>query len=446
MLIDFKTKNFRTYFDEANISMIPSLKRDLKETLITNGNYKFLPNAVIFGANASGKSNILIAIEMLKEFILSKTINSTENDFNAVKNMLPLCFFAHDEEKYYSPMIFSITFLNNFNEYNYSLSLLNKKDTGISVNKEILLINNNEIFNRRDNIVHINTSNNILKYYDKKMIINFKESTKLLEKMLSINLSKTSLFTEWFSSINNNIVKDITEYFFKKLLIFNNIEDLNILLPINDKEVNDKKKYFVNRNISALLRNADFGPQKIEFEGSKIENDDNNYVLSPKSVYNINGKKLIIDSELMESEGTIKLCKFFSPFINVIHDGSTLILDEFDSSINPELIVGIIKVFDNPKINKKGAQLIFTTHNPIYLNKNLFRRDEILFVEKDSKTYESKIYSLDDFNIRNDEVYLKNYLSGKYVDIPSIDFENIMMEIMKAAEDFGNGKKDTTTK
>ena len=115
--------------------------------------------------------------------------------------------------------------------------------------------------------------------------------------------------------------------------------------------------------------------------------------------------------------------------------GSTLVIDELDASIHPMAIMNIINIFHNDEINKNGAQLIFNTHNPIFLNNALLRRDEIKFVEKEDKG--SIQYSLSDFGtngsngVRNTEDYMKNYFVNKYGAIKDIDFSDIFTEKMR---------------
>lgn len=111
--------------------------------------------------------------------------------------------------------------------------------------------------------------------------------------------------------------------------------------------------------------------------------------------------------------------------------GCVFIMDEFDSSLHPEIVKGIIALFNDPEVNKNGSQLIFTTHNPIYLNNKIFRRDQILFVEKDKESFQSEIYTLADFSsteVRNDENYLINYFKGKYSSMPYIDFSSVISQ------------------
>jgi AAA15 family ATPase/GTPase len=152
------------------------------------------------------------------------------------------------------------------------------------------------------------------------------------------------------------------------------------------------------------------------------------------SIYKSGKRDVIVPAELMESRGTLKLLDFAIPFENLFFKGGIFVLDEFDAAIHPELIKGIIALFNDQSANKKGAQLIFTSHNPIYLSNKIFRRDQIKFVEKDKDTFESTIYSLADFgstDVRNDQNYLLNYFKGKYGTLPYIDFSKLFAEEAK---------------
>ena len=140
---------------------------------------------------------------------------------------------------------------------------------------------------------------------------------------------------------------------------------------------------------------------------------------------------LTIDSKYTESLGTRNLLKLTAVVFDVISRGGFLAIDEMDASINGEIIAGIINLFSDPEINKKNAQIIFTTHNPIYLTGDIFRRDEIMFLEKDKETHLSKGFTLHDLNIRNDENYLKNFINGNYMRINPIDFNEIYNDTMR---------------
>ena len=115
------------------------------------------------------------------------------------------------------------------------------------------------------------------------------------------------------------------------------------------------------------------------------------------SIFETTEKNTAIPAELFESYGTIRFVNMFPLVVNALLNGGTLMVDEFDASIHPMALMNIINIFHNDEINKKHAQLVFNTHNPIFLNANLFRRDEIKFVERDDDTHCSIHYSLSDF-------------------------------------------------
>lgn len=131
----------------------------------------------------------------------------------------------------------------------------------------------------------------------------------------------------------------------------------------------------------------------------------------------------------------------FPLVVNAILNGSTLVVDEFDASIHPMALMSIINIFHNDDINTNRAQLIFNTHNPIFLNSNLFRRDEIKFVERDDETHYSKHYSLSYFGttgekgVRMHDDYLKNYFVSQYGAIKDIDFTPIFENLKESRKE-----------
>ena len=153
-----------------------------------------------------------------------------------------------------------------------------------------------------------------------------------------------------------------------------------------------------------------------------------------------NNLKKAIPAEIYESYGTIRFVNIFPLVIRAIRNGETLVIDEFDASIHPMAIMNIINIFHNDDINKKNAQLIFDTHNPIFLNSNLFRRDEIKFVERDDETHFSKHYSLSDFkttgdnSVRKGQDYMHKYFISQYGAIKDIDFTPIFEILIERSE------------
>lgn len=180
-----------------------------------------------------------------------------------------------------------------------------------------------------------------------------------------------------------------------------------------------------NDLLDAFVKATDCGPQELCFRHDK--RDDNELHLY--SQYKTNNGFSLIPAPLMESRGTLKMIDFVILFQKIFNEGGTLIMDEFDNALHPEIVKGIISMFGDQDLNIDGAQLIFTTHNPIFLNNKIFRRDQIIFIEKDSESYRSVLYTLADFGseeVRNDENYLINYFKGKYSSMPYIDFSALL--------------------
>ena len=165
-----------------------------------------------------------------------------------------------------------------------------------------------------------------------------------------------------------------------------------------------------------------------------IDGDNNEAKLCSLFKQSINGTA--IPAELFESYGTIRFINMFPLVVNALLNGGTLIVDEFDASIHPMALMNIINIFHNDELNINHAQLIFNTHNPIFLNSNLYRRDEIKFVERDDNTHASSHYSLSDFGtagkngVRKNEDYMKNYFVDRYGAIKDIDFTPIFEELI----------------
>ena len=147
-----------------------------------------------------------------------------------------------------------------------------------------------------------------------------------------------------------------------------------------------------------------------------------------------------LDADLIESVGTIRLIGIMPVIISSLRKGAVLVIDELDASLHPMIVMNLISIFHNNSVNKNGAQIIFNTHNPIYLNHNLLRRDEIKFVERDKANKSSSLYALSDFkangeaSVRKTSDYMKNYFISRYGAIEDIDFTDIIADVLKGAE------------
>ena len=435
MLLEFKIKNFKSFKEETSFKMIPAPKiKDLEYSLISKkvkGNIiKALPVAVIYGPNASGKTNIISAMDVFRSIILKGNIKNNEAYTTPNTAVDRLELIPNIESKENETVDFYIKFttkklliemdlkigLGKFLQEEYSRSILNEK----------LKINNQEIYNRNSNIVEIGKINEISKYLIKCF------SKDVLEKISNANLDKQELFFNGiFKTLCSKEIYDIINNWFENDFKIVYRSDKIQSFPISD--VKDKgKKYFVDKMLD--LAGKDFGITSTNI-AYPIKEDKND--IEPLSLIKLeNGKAgAVIPATIFESFGTIRFLNIFPMIVSTIKNGATLVMDEMDASIHPMAIMNIINIFNNDEINKNGAQLIFNTHNPIFLNNNLLRRDEIKFVEKNEKG--SVHYSLSDFGtsgkagVRNTEDYMKNYFISKYGAIENIDFSNVFEELEK---------------
>lgn len=426
MLINYIFSNFRSFKNKTSLSMKAGTQRTLNENLIRQDGNRMIPSTVIYGANASGKSNIIMSLAVMKEIILSGSLESNILDLNN----LELYPFAHNG--YERPMLFEIEFINKGYHLIYGfevLCTLFKKGSRRIVSERLSVVD------RKSNEIKLfeRNSNSVLIMKDKKALEVIQFNEKLLgefQKRINTNLDDAELFLSraFKSTISNELAEAVIDFFRNKLIVVSDftLKKTNLTFSLEDMPKKDFLAW--NKILDGFVKNADFGPQSIAFKSTKTDNKDL-ADMELVSIYKNKNQNMIIPAELMESRGTLKLLDFAIPFESLFVSGGVFVLDEFDAAIHPELIKGIIALFNDQTVNKNGAQLIFTTHNPIYLNNKIFRRDQIRFVEKDKDMFESVIYTLADFGseeVRNDHNYLINYFKGNYGTLPFIDFSKLL--------------------
>lgn len=428
MLLEFKFKNFKTFQKETLFSMTPANKiKDIEysvlKTKIGKKEYKVLSSAVIYGPNASGKTNIISALEVFKSIILKGNIKNGDYAFTspneAVKKLELIPNLSLDKPQ---SVEFEIKFITSGIVYQYGIQIDLGTFLDSNYNRKILsetlLINEKMIF-KRDSSLKIGDINVI----SDMLIAAFDKNAS--ENMAQNNLNDEELFlTGLFKSLySSQIVNSITEWFKNKCKVFLRANLMTIEPHIEKAE---KNQAFMDKTLNQAIKLFGIHGNNIAY----VKSNDNNE-MSPYSILS-NGKAIPV--EIFESCGTERFLNIFPIIIETLQTGATLIVDEFDASLHPMALMSIVGAFHNDEINKKGAQLIFNTYNPIFLNRNIFRRDEIKFVDIDDNTGISNHYSLSDFGtsgpngVRNTEDYMKNYLLNHYGSIRNIDFSNILKE------------------
>lgn len=388
MLLEFSIKNVLSFKEKFTFSLIAAPLKEknerLKDNLFQiNGKTKVLKTAAIYGANASGKTNVIKALQSFLMFITIQSKNITENE---KINIFPFCLKSDYEA---APSEFEIYIKDVNTIYHYQLVL-----TQYEVIKESLKIKKQKsstVFERHKDNISVNKKYEIISELNQK---------KMIAKNALV-LTKAAIFNE-----------AITIHFLDFLI---RINTLSLAYEENYKKISiDLLKNQHSKNIiTELLKLADSTINGIEVDSSDVYVSKNVYNEEKNIVQQIG---LSIDST--ESEGTKKLFYIAGPIIKALKYGFTIFVDELDTSIHPLLLKELIEIFHNPKQNPNNAQLVFTTHNTSLLNNNLFRRDQIWLVEK-NHFGESQLYSLADFDkIKNDEKIEQNYLIGKYGAIP----------------------------
>lgn len=441
MLLEFRASNYKSFKDELVFSMLRAPKQSgldysLFEPKIGAAKYKVLCSAVLYGPNASGKTNIIGAMDTFKSIVLRGNIrNGAEQDSpNAAAHSLELIPNNTTNERL--PIAFSITFIEHdvLVEYAFAAEIggFLEKDSERKIVFEQLKVNNKIIFTRNSKL-SIETLSPI-----KKFLVNeFKQNEESAIALASHNLQKDELFlTNGFKAMfSTKLVSLITGWLDNKFMVIYRADSLRLIRKFADPK---ERSLYIEKtlNEAAGLFGVTSNQLGYAVDDSKTEAKLHSYFedISKK-------KGVAMPADVFESYGTIRFVNIFPLVVNAILNGSTLVVDEFDASIHPMALISIINIFHNNEINVNQAQLIFNTHNPIFLNSNLFRRDELKFTERDEKTGYSTHYSLSDFGtagingVRKNEDYMNRYFVSQYGAIKDIDFAPIFENLVEGRKE-----------
>lgn len=433
MLLQFKTENFKSFLDEMNFSMTPAPKqKDLEYSIlehkIGNKTYKGLCSAIIYGPNASGKTNIISAMDVFKEIILKGNIRNSDELRSPNISEGKLELIPNNLNKCPKPTKFYIRFVEGDllveYELNIDLGLFLDRNYQRKIKFESLRINDKTIYERTDQIEFFD-----LKSIEKCLINEFRENEESAKSIARNNLNETELFlTNGFKMMfSSKLVSFILEWFEEKFIVIYRADATEIKSKLDNTEGG---KIFINRTTNDAAKLFGINSNAL---GYVVPEDGGEPQLC--SIFKDNG--VAIPAKHFESYGTVRFINMFPLILKSLVEGSVLVLDEFDANIHPMALMNIINLFHDDDINKKNAQLIFNTHNPIFLNANIVRRDEIKFVERDDETHLSTHYSLSDFKtsgsngVRKADDYLKHYFLGRYGAVKDIDFYDLFETLIK---------------
>lgn len=436
MLLEFKTKNYKSFVEETKFSMVAAPKqKGLDYSLciekIKGKNVKGLCSSVIYGPNASGKTNIIGAMDVFRSIVLRGNIRNSEEKSSPNPAAAALELIPNNILRESGPVELSVEFIEDGFQIGYYLCM----DLGTfldseyerKIMKEELVVNGEQVFHRAEDLVIQNLK--VMKSY-------VQESTgkdiKGLVEIAKNSLNQEELFlTNGFKLIfSQAFVKLITDWFTNKLMVIYRADSMQLIKRFADPQ---KKAVYVEKTTDKAAKLFGINSNAL---GYVVSDDDSEAKLCSLFKSDKGKKASAMAAELFESYGTIRFINMFPLVLRAILTGGTLIVDEFDASIHPMALMSIINIFHNDDVNIHHAQLVFNTHNPIFLNSNLFRRDEIKFVERNDDSHYSKMYALSDFGttgdkgVRKHADYMKNYFVSEYGAIKDIDFTPIFEEII----------------
>ena len=418
MLLEFTVGNYRSFYEKKTFSMLAQgLSEEAKDNVTSLLSYDILKTMAVYGANSSGKSNLINAIQTMKSCVLS-SVKLNPNDSLYYEPFL----LVKDNNK---PTLFEMTFLKNDFCYRYGFSY-----TQNTIVDEWLFRRTTK--RSKEQALFIRNSEGIA-FEDNK----FPEGIGLESKV-----NDNRLFLSLCAQLGGEISNKVISWF---------ESDFNVVSGLNNQEYRSfSKKLFHQKKEASKVAMSLFKKLQLGFgeistyeKDLKIPEDAPNEEIpffikvvgakdieieSVHQMYDKNGKscgmvKFSFDDK--ESSGTRKLFDMSGPIFDTLENGLVLVIDELDAKMHPLISQEIIRLFNNPKTNPKNAQLIFTTHDTHLLSTKMLRRDQIWFTEKNNAE-QTDLYCLTDIVLpdgtkpRNDANYEKNYIAGRYGAIPYI--------------------------
>jgi len=429
MIVDFTVKNYLSIKEEATLSFLASSKNDNEEyklISVEDGKYMLYPFVAIYGANASGKSNVIKAMMALKSLIIE---SQRLNFGDTFKQYEP---FKLDKANLKLPVEFSIEFITGDVRYIYEVKFV--EDRIIEENLFFFPEGRKAVLFKRDQDLNV------------KYGVHFNGEKKTLETLLLDN----KLFLPIVANSKNDLLNDVFDFFREEITIHYKMDSSN--QPLSSTTSLLKKDAKFKKNLLGFLKAADLGisdvkvdevdkygdfpfPKEMSDELKEIlKNNMNSQPYLGHIVYE-NGiateEVAFFDLEREESNGTSKMYELASEVLVTLMCGTTLVVDEFNSGLHTGLNTFLMNLFLDPNINKKCAQLLVATHDVCVLDLKILKREQVWFTDK-SKEGATELYSLDEFDkntVRDGGKFSKFYLDGRFDAVPAIDYNELIKEL-----------------
>ena len=402
MILEFCLNNYLSIKNEMKISFLAtSLKENLPEqndtVPLADTGLSLLRSAVVYGANASGKSNVLKALAFFKRFITESFINSQAGEGIDVEP------FRLNSSSAQEPTTMEATFTDGSFIYRYGFEITAKNVIAEWLYQRACKRRAKEVelFFRENGKTSVHQQSDLIRELVAKKMI--RDNALVLSTAAQFNDPKAVAILRWIADTH--------------VIFCSEDEKLwqQAIRHLDDEGVRER--------ITAFARYADLGIEEI----SKVDNR----IVSRHRQYDDEGREVnnvAFSFRGNESEGTVKYFSLSFPIIDALDNGKRVIIDELDSKLHPLLVRKIVTMFNSHETNPKGAQLLFTAHDTFMLGAGLFRRDQIWFTQKDSFGA-TEAYSLAEFKVRSSSPFERDYLQGRYGATPILgDFENIFTE------------------
>lgn len=414
MLVEFRVKNFRSLRDEQVLSLVASKDKTLQETHTVATGLTAAPallrSAVIYGANASGKSNLIKALLYMRGVVIESATVIQPGQTYAVQP------FRLDAASAGQPTEFEVTFILAGVRYQYGFAM-----TAQRIVREHLLVYKafkpQRWFERR---------------FDAeagKDVYEFGPGLKGAKNLWEGATRPNALFLSMAVQLNSDALRPVFDWFARRLVIFNEQEKLNPQLAIQMLKQDAGRKELCNFLTAADISIADIDVvtrkvpgQAVHFDpvAGKTEVRSEEMEEHQLRFHHVTEQGKAVFDLLDESSGTRNLLFLAGPVLDILKQGLTLLVDELDTSLHTHLVQSLVRLFHRSEVNTGGAQLLFTTHDTSLLDAyGLFRRDQVWFVEK-KKDQSSELFGLLDFSPRKNEALERGYLQGRYGAIPII--------------------------
>ena len=418
MLLEFRVKNFLSIKDEVCLDLKATNITDFGETnLIHTQRHNVLKGAVIYGANSSGKSNLIKAMSTMRRVVFQSFEKSSTSDLNIEPFLL-------DTVSETEPSFFEVTFLLNNIKYRYGFELTNSE-----IKSEWLMeakkIAEKYLFVREGDGIDVSPQYKEAKDLEEKT----RDNALFLSVIDQFNGKLASQIMKWFdnfitiSGLRYERYKSVTFEMLEKEESKHLLQSFYNDLDLGFNNVVIKKKDFNSSYIPDDMPEHIVKQLVSDLEGKKIVNV--RTIHKKRNPLNNSLTDVEFDMRSQESSGTNKVFNISGPIFDVLTDGGILVIDELDASLHPLLTLSITRLFNSTEHNPKNAQLIFSTHDTNLFSYGKFRRDQIYFIEKD-KNFSSDLYSLVEYKgdggitVRKDRKFEKDYIQGRYGAIPFI--------------------------